>query len=93
MKIKVITSYKPGTWDLYSGRGIKSIAEQWPSEIDLVVYLEEPKPNYDHPRITWIELNAAEPELLKFYRSLHINLSSLVNKLLKDYKDEKYKNM
>jgi hypothetical protein len=36
---------------------------------------------------------ALEPELLKFYRSLHINLSSLVNKLLKDYKDEKYKNL
>jgi hypothetical protein len=34
-----------------------------------------------------------DPELLKFYRSLHINLSSLVNKLLKDYKDEKYKNL
>jgi len=34
-----------------------------------------------------------DPELLKFYRSLHINLSSLVNKLLKEYKDEKYKNM
>ncbi len=66
MKIKVITSYKPGTWDLYSGRGIKSIAEQWPIEIDLVVYLEEPKPNYDHPRIQWVDLNAAEPELFKF---------------------------
>ena len=36
---------------------------------------------------------ALEPEILKFYRTLHINLSSLVNKLLKDYKDEKYKNM
>ena len=66
MKIKVITSYKPGTWDLYSGRGIKSIAEQWPIETDLVVYLEEPKPNYNHPRIQWIDLNAAEPELFKF---------------------------
>ena len=36
---------------------------------------------------------ALEPELLNFYRSLHINLSSLVNKLLKDYKDEKYKSL
>lgn len=36
---------------------------------------------------------ALDPELLKFYRSLHINLSSLVNKLLKNYKDEKYKNL
>jgi len=36
---------------------------------------------------------ALDPELLNFYRSLHINLSSLVNKLLKDYKSEKYKNL
>jgi post-segregation antitoxin (ccd killing protein) len=36
---------------------------------------------------------ALDPELLKFYRSLHINLSSLVNKLLKDYKDGKYKDL
>lgn len=27
-----------------------------------------------------------DPELLDFYRNLHINLSSLVNKLLKDYR-------
>ena len=66
MKIKVITSYKPGTWDLYSGKGVKSIAEQWPAEVDLVVYLEEPRPNYENDRITWVDLNSAEPELLKF---------------------------
>jgi post-segregation antitoxin (ccd killing protein) len=36
---------------------------------------------------------ALDPDLLNFYRSLHINLSSLVNKLLKEYRDEKYKNL
>jgi post-segregation antitoxin (ccd killing protein) len=30
---------------------------------------------------------ALDKELLKYYRSLHINLSSLVNKLLIDYKN------
>lgn len=30
---------------------------------------------------------ALDKELLEHYRSLHINLSSLVNKLLKDYKN------
>ena len=30
---------------------------------------------------------AIKPELLKHYKNLHINLSSLVNKLLKDYKN------
>jgi flavorubredoxin len=29
---------------------------------------------------------ALKPELLEYYRGLHINLSSLVNKLLEDYK-------
>jgi post-segregation antitoxin (ccd killing protein) len=30
---------------------------------------------------------ALEPELLNYFRQQHINLSSLVNKLLKDYKN------
>lgn len=34
-----------------------------------------------------------KPELLDYYRSLHINLSSLVNKLLEEYKDNGYKNL
>jgi hypothetical protein len=32
---------------------------------------------------------ALDRELLSYYRSLHINLSSLVNKLLKDYRNNK----
>jgi hypothetical protein len=35
---------------------------------------------------------ALEPDLLMFYRQQHINLSSLVNKLLTDYKNG-YKNL
>ena len=36
---------------------------------------------------------ALEPELLYYYRSLHINLSSLVNKLLKDYRENGNKSL
>ena len=36
---------------------------------------------------------ALDPDLLNFYRSLHINLSSLVNKLLKDYKENGNKSL
>jgi post-segregation antitoxin (ccd killing protein) len=32
---------------------------------------------------------ALDRELLDYYRSLHINLSSLVNKLLSEYKNKK----
>jgi hypothetical protein len=35
---------------------------------------------------------ALDRELLSYYRSLHINLSSLVNKLLKDYRNKENKN-
>jgi hypothetical protein len=36
---------------------------------------------------------ALDKELLNYYRSLHINLSSLVNKLLNDYRDDRKKNL
>ena len=36
---------------------------------------------------------ALKPELLEYYRGLHINLSSLVNKLLEDYKKNGNKNL
>ena len=40
MRIKVITSYKPGTWEQYVKKGIESMAKQFPNEIDIVVYAE-----------------------------------------------------
>jgi hypothetical protein len=36
---------------------------------------------------------ALDPEILEYYRGLHINLSSLVNKLLKDYRENGNKNL
>jgi post-segregation antitoxin (ccd killing protein) len=36
---------------------------------------------------------ALDRELLNYYRDLHINLSSLVNKLLKDYRNRENKNL
>jgi post-segregation antitoxin (ccd killing protein) len=36
---------------------------------------------------------SVKPELLEYYRRLHINLSSLVNKLLEEYKENGNKNM
>ena len=66
MRIKIITSYKPGTWDLYSKKGIDSIACHFPKEVDITVYCEEPKPDYTSDRITWMDLNTAEPNLFAF---------------------------
>ena len=66
MKIKVITSYKPGCWNEYAKKGIESMAEQFPKEIDLVVYAEEQKPECKYDRIKWVDLDTAEPKLTAF---------------------------
>ena len=66
MKIKFITSYKPGCWDQYAKKGVEAMAKNLPDEIDLVVYAEEKIPACDYERIKWIDLNNAEPELFKF---------------------------
>ena len=51
MKIKFITSYKPGCWDQYAKKGIEAMAKNLPDEIDLVVYAEEKIPVCNYKRI------------------------------------------
>ena len=66
MKIKVITSYKPGTWGSFAKRGIHSMIEQFPPEVDIFLYCEEQQPKDVDSRITCVDLTQAEPELFKF---------------------------
>lgn len=66
MKIKVITSYKPGTWETYAKRGITSMVKRLPEDVDIFVYCEEPEPNFIDKRITYIDLNTSEPALFEF---------------------------
>ena len=66
MKIKVITSYKPGTWGSFAKRGIHSMVEQFPPEVDIFLYCEEQQPKDVNNRITCVDLTQAEPELFKF---------------------------
>ena len=66
MKIKLITSYKPGTWSEFAKRGIDSMAENFPSDVDIFLYCEETKPTNVHARVNCIDLNTAEPELFNF---------------------------
>mgnify|MGYP003653786074 CR=1 FL=1 len=66
MKIKIITSYKPGSWQQYAKRGIESMVANLPKEIDIVVYHEGAKADYNNFRIKWVDLHTAQPELVKF---------------------------
>ena len=40
MKIKVITSYKPGTWNEYAKRAVDSVLQHWPADTDVAVYIK-----------------------------------------------------
>ena len=75
MKIKVITSYKPGNWQIYGKKGIESMAENLPSTIDLVVYAEEAIPDCNYSRITWLDLNTVEPKLNEFKFGYFLKIS------------------
>ena len=41
MKIKVLTSYKPGTWNEYAKRAVESVLQHWPTDTAVAVYQEE----------------------------------------------------
>ena len=67
MKIKVITTYKPDTWNDYAKRAVTSILKHWPKEVDVCVYHEtQTQDIFEHPRVEWIDLHEAQPELVKF---------------------------
>ena len=40
MKIKVVTSYKPGTFDAFTKRSIQSILDNWPGDVKIHIYHE-----------------------------------------------------
>lgn len=67
MKIKVITSYKPGSWKEYAERAIKSVVENWPDGTAINVYHEsQDQDTFFHPRVKFIDLHEVQPELVKF---------------------------
>jgi hypothetical protein len=69
MKIKLITSYKPGTWGEYAEKCVRSVIENWPDGTAISVYHEGPQEetkNFMSPRLRWIDLHEVQPELVKF---------------------------
>ena len=67
MKIKVLTSYKPGTWNEYAKRAVDSVLQHWPENTDVAVYHESQTQDiFEHPRVQWLDAHQVQPELLKF---------------------------
>ncbi len=67
MKIKVITSYKPGTWKQFAERAVRSVLENWPKDTQVCVYHETQKHDIiTADRLSWVDIHAVQPELVKF---------------------------
>jgi hypothetical protein len=67
MKIKVLTSYKPGTWNEYAKRAVESVLQHWPEDTQVAVYHESQSQDvFEHPRVEWLDVHNVQPELLKF---------------------------
>ena len=62
MKIKVITSYKPGTWNQYAKRAVDSVLKHWPANTDVSVYHESQTQDiFEHPRVQWLDAHKVQP--------------------------------
>ena len=67
MKIKVLTSYKPGTWDQYAKRAVQSVLDYWPKDTIVAVYHESQSQDiFKHERVEWYDAHEVQPEPLKF---------------------------
>ena len=67
MKIKVLTSYKPGTWNEYAKRAVDSVLQHWPQDTQVAVYHEAQSQDvFEHPRVEWLDAHKVQPDLLKF---------------------------
>ena len=80
MKYKVITTFKPGDWNRYAKRMIKSILDNWPDDISITVYYQSRKPVLNDNRITWIDIDKANPNLFQF-REIYKNDPVAMGKL------------
>jgi hypothetical protein len=65
MKYKVITTFKPGDWDRYARRMVQSVIDRWPN-VDITVYYEGQGPYFDHPKVSWVDIDKANTNLHKF---------------------------
>ena len=67
MKIKVITSYKPGSWDQYAKKAVDSVLQHWPEDTTITVYHEtQTQDIFEHPRLEWVDVHEVQPALVEF---------------------------
>ena len=65
-KLAVITTFPPNRWTAYARRMLQSHVDYWPDDVTLYAYHEGQKPDFDHDKVKFINIEDANPELVKF---------------------------
>lgn len=64
--LAVITTFPPNRWTAYAKRMIESHIEHWPDDVKLYVYYEKQKPDLQHEKIVYVDLEKENPDLVAF---------------------------
>ena len=64
--LAVVTTFPPNRWTAYAKRMLESHVKFWPDDVILHAYHEGGKPDFDHPKVKFINIEDSNPELVKF---------------------------
>ena len=64
--LAVVTTFPPNRWTAYAKRMPESHIKYWPDDVVLYAYHEGEKPDLEHDKIKFIQIEDANPELVKF---------------------------
>tara|TARA_B100001057_G_scaffold187892_1_gene188691 strand:+ start:1476 stop:2393 length:918 start_codon:yes stop_codon:yes gene_type:complete len=64
--LAVVTTFPPNRWTAYAKRMIESHVQYWPDDVVLHAYYEGNKPDFNHAKVKFINIEEANPELVKF---------------------------
>ena len=71
MKYTVCTTFNAGGYEKYGRRMIQTFLQNWPQEVQLVVYAEACAVSESAPNLIVYDLEAASPELVAFKHKWH----------------------
>ena len=64
--LAVITTFPPNRWQAYAKRMLESHIKFWPDDVKLYAYHEGDKPDLQHDKIEYVNIEEVNPELVKF---------------------------
>ena len=65
-KFELMTTFHRKGYEMYGKNMIESVLKYWPKDINFTIYWEEVLPDFDDPRLNYVELYEACPDLSEF---------------------------